>query len=64
MSRASPDAQPSAPTPLTPHPPAWQEVKGPGLFTATVGRKPSEAKSYLTDNNEVVELLSMLASSG
>ncbi|KAL1510997.1 hypothetical protein AB1Y20_005822 [Prymnesium parvum] len=32
------------------------------LFTVTVGRKPSEACSYLTDHNEVVELLKMVGS--
>jgi len=34
------------------------------LFTATVGRKPSEAKTYLGDHTEVVELLKMLSSIG
>jgi len=32
------------------------------LFTVTVGRKPSEASSYLADHNDVVELLKMLGS--
>jgi len=47
------------------------KVKGPkanlpanGLFTVTVGRKPSEASSYLNDHNEVIELLDMLANGG
>jgi len=31
------------------------------LFTATVGRKPSEAASYLGDHHDVVELLKMLS---
>ena len=31
------------------------------LFTATVGRKPSGAASYLGDHTDVVELLRMLA---
>jgi trehalose 6-phosphate synthase/phosphatase len=31
------------------------------LFTATVGRKPSCAASYLGDHTDVVELLHMLA---
>ena len=35
-----------------------------GLFTVTVGRKPSEARSYLNDHNEVIELLDTLASGG
>jgi len=30
------------------------------LFTVTVGRKPSEASSYLTDHTDVVELLKMV----
>jgi trehalose 6-phosphate synthase/phosphatase len=34
------------------------------LFTVTVGRKPSEASSYLGDHTEVVELLKMLSSIG
>jgi len=34
------------------------------LFTVTVGRKPSEAQSYLGDHTEVVELLKMLSSIG
>jgi len=34
------------------------------LFTCTVGRKPSEAKAYLGDHTEVVELLKMLSSIG
>merc|ERR1719478_265130 len=34
------------------------------LFTVTVGRKPSEAQSYLGDHSEVVELLKMLSSIG
>ena len=32
------------------------------LFTVTVGRKPSEASSYLTDHTDVVELLKMVGS--
>jgi len=36
----------------------------PGLLTVTVGRKPSEASSYLDDHNEVVELLELLCSIG
>ncbi len=34
------------------------------LFTATVGRKPSGASSYLGDHHDVVELLKMLAATG
>ena len=34
------------------------------LFTATVGRKPSEAQAYLGDHTDVVELLKMLSSVG
>jgi len=36
----------------------------PQLFTTTVGRKPSEASSYLNDHNEVVELLELMCSHG
>ena len=36
----------------------------PHLFTATVGRKPSEAESYLEGHSEVVELLELLCSMG
>lgn len=32
------------------------------LFTVTVGRKPSEASSYMADYNDVVELLKMAGS--
>jgi len=35
-----------------------------GLFTVTIGRKPSEASRYLDDYREVVELLELLASIG
>jgi len=34
------------------------------LYTVTVGRKPSEAQSYLNDHNDVLELLKMLGSVG
>lgn len=38
--------------------------QGPNLITATVGRKPSEASSYLDDHSEVVELLELLSAKG
>ena len=35
-----------------------------GLFTVTIGRKPSEATRYLDDHREVVNLLELLCSIG
>ncbi|EOD25091.1 hypothetical protein EMIHUDRAFT_450438 [Emiliania huxleyi CCMP1516] len=37
---------------------------GHDLFTATVGRKPSDASAYLADHADVVELLGMLSGVG
>lgn len=36
----------------------------PQLITTTVGRKPSEANTYLNDHNEVVDLLELLCERG
>jgi len=36
----------------------------PQLITCTVGRKPSEASTYLNDDNDVVELLELLSERG
>jgi hypothetical protein len=40
--------------------PAAPQPYGPRVFTATVGRKPSGAKAYLTETEDVVDLLEQL----
>jgi len=57
------NAPPGAQGRHQPPPPAAEGNK-PKVFAVTVGRKPSEASSYLQDHSEVVDLLEKLTSLG